>query len=277
MNRIPEAVFDPLGDCGRFLPEMKFVDMLKEMMQGFNLRMDLDRINKVVSFNFRNNILGHQSTQDLSPYFEKKEVAYEERKRYLVSYDSFSSEEQDLKDPLHQNCLLVSETGQATFLLEPPEDFKYESIDLKTHPMLTDEVDNGGTKAVTCMFYGKAFSSIYDTGATKMKKLRIGFFNGTANTLPTADHKYIEGAEGLDMRISADPLSIGTLWSQWLVWLVRDNRTYIAICNIPKAFLSRMNIEEPFHINNVKYLVDEVESIIDGKDTVRAEFRLKII
>lgn len=277
MDRVPEAVFDRLGDCGRFLPDMKFIDLVKEMMQGFNLRMDLDRLNKVVSFNYRQQALQKQSSQNLSPFIHKLETEFVKRDNYLVKYDMFSSIEQELQNPLHTNCLLVSDTGQSSFLLDAPTSHKGEEVTLKTYPMITDKVDNGGTILNSSIYYGKAFSTIYETGANKMTKLRIGFFTGNASTLPTADNNYIEGNEGLDLRISADPLSVGTHWSNWLVWLVRDNRNYTAICYVPKTFLSRLNIQEPFHINEVKYLVDEVESIIEKQDTVRAEFRMKLI
>ncbi len=277
MDRVPEAVFDPPGNCGRFLPDMKFIDFVKEMMQGFNLRMDLDRKNKTVSFNFRSQVLNQQATQDLSPYLTKMEIDYEERKDYLVRYASFSSEEDEYKDFRHQNCLQVSSNGESRFLLEPPANWQGETIQLKTHPMIKLKVNNGGTIVRTSTFLGKAVSSIYETGADKMTKLRVAFFVGTGNTLPIADNKYVVDDQGLDMQIFADPLSVGSLWSNWLIWQVRDNRTYTAICNMPKVFLTRMNIEEPFHINNVKYLVDEVESIIEEEDTCRVEFRLKLI
>lgn len=278
MDRIPDALFGPLGNIGQYLPNMPFINFLKETMQGFNLRLEIDRLNKVINLNFRRRVLLKQAEQDLSPYVESDlELEYIERKRYLLKYTSYSSEEEDLNNYLYNHCLQVEKNGSYSFPVLPPEDFDGEVFDLKTHPMISDLVDYENGQITTSIFLGRGVNSIYDTGGEKMSKLRIGFYNAPAGSLPTADHKYILGNDPLDMHLAADPFSVGYDWSQWLVYLNNDNRSYIAICHMPKVFLTRMNIEEPFHINNIKYLVDEVESIIEEQEMARVEFRLKLI
>lgn len=280
MDRVPDAWFRSLENVNKYLPDMPFVNFLKEVLLGLNLRMDIDRLEKVIYFNFRRRVLADQSTQDLTPYYDGNlQVEYLERKKQLVHYKPFDTVEEEKKNFIHGDCLVVYKDGSSEFPKAVPEieNFEGEVTELQTNPMITEVIDYETGTIATSMYYGRGVHVIYDTGGQKMTKLRLGFFNAPAGSLPTADHKYTYHGEGLDLHLSAEQWSVGNDWSQWLIWYLRDNRFYKAICHIPKAHLNRLHMDRPVHINQVKFLIDEVESIITGEDIVKIELRLKLI
>lgn len=261
-------------NLGVHLPRVKFVDLIKAVMVSQCLRVNIDREQKVISFNYRDQARNIRPVQDLTPYFTGQlAVQFKAIKGRLYQYQPFGDFEKNAALSIYKKSLRITPTGQIIFLNDEPDPVEEEIIKLQTYPLLQ--------RTVSTLYYTSRFNTLAQTGrgvslavntaGTHLDKVRLGYFAGMHKGLPLAANDY----QGHSLALDNTNQSVGSKWARWLTVEFNDNRVFIAALVLPNPFLDSLDLGRPVIIQDTPFIVVNLKAEIQESEEQEVELELK--